>query len=183
MKNKEPSQQLIIEGAGCASCVGKIESAIQSTAGVVSAEMNFADRTVMVSGTAHANELIKAVESAGYNAKLLDNAKADQMLDEKEAADWKYYKKLLRDTFIALNYLLGNIQVTAPVGNSSSHQSNNNPLPDKIIRSKEVQELTGLSRTTIWRLEREGKFPARVPLTASNVGWRLTDVQEWIRKK
>jgi Cu+-exporting ATPase len=32
----------------------------------------------------------------------LDNAKADQMLDEKEAADWKYYKKLLRDTFIAL---------------------------------------------------------------------------------
>lgn len=78
---------------------------------------------------------------------------------------------------------MGNIQVTAPVGNSSSHQSNNNPLPDKIIRSKEVQELTGLSRTTIWRLEREGKFPARVPLTASNVGWRLTDVQEWIRKK
>lgn len=54
--------------------------------------------------------------------------------------------------------------------------SNTSPPPDKIIRSKEVQALTGLSRTTIWRLEREGKFPARVPLTASNVGWRLTDV-------
>jgi len=85
--------------------------------------------------------------------------------------------------FQLLNHLLGNIQVTAPVGNSSSHQSSTSPPPDKIIRSKEVQELTGLSRTTIWRLEREGKFPARVPLTASNVGWRLTDVQEWIRKK
>ncbi|TRX55146.1 heavy metal translocating P-type ATPase [Thalassomonas sp. M1454] len=103
MKNKETSQQLIIEGAGCASCVGKIESAIQSTEGVISAEMNFADRTVMVSGTAHASELIQAVESAGYNAKLLDTSKTDQILDEKEAADWEYYKKLLRDTFIALS--------------------------------------------------------------------------------
>ena len=85
--------------------------------------------------------------------------------------------------FQLLNHLLGNIQVTAPVNNSSNHQSNTSPPPDKIIRSKEVQELTGLSRTTLWRLEREGEFPARVPLTASNVGWRLTDVQEWIRKK
>lgn len=85
--------------------------------------------------------------------------------------------------FQLLNHLLGNIQVTASVNNSSNYQSNTSPPPDKIIRSKEVQELTGLSRTTIWRLEREGKFPARVPLTASNVGWRLTDVQEWIRKK
>jgi predicted DNA-binding transcriptional regulator AlpA len=76
--------------------------------------------------------------------------------------------------FQLLNHLLGNIQVTTPVNNSSNHQSNTRPPPDKIIRSKEVQELTGLSRTTIWRLEREGKFPARVPLTASNVGWRLT---------
>lgn len=84
--------------------------------------------------------------------------------------------------FQLLNYLLGNIQITAPVDNSYSHQSNANQVPDKIIRSKEVQELTGLSRTTIWRLEREGKFPARVPLTSSNVGWRLTDVQEWIKK-
>ena len=85
--------------------------------------------------------------------------------------------------FQLLNHLLGNIQVTAPASNSSNQQSNTSPPPDKIIRSKEVQELTGLSRTTIWRLEREGKFPTRVPLTDSNVGWRLTDVQEWIRKK
>jgi len=54
---------------------------------------------------------------------------------------------------------------------------------DKIIRSKEVQELTGLSRTTIWRMERTGKFPARVALSTSNVGWRLSDIQKWIRSK
>ena len=97
------NQQLIIEGAGCASCVGKIEGALKATLGVVSAEMNFADRNVTVSGTAKTEELIKAVESVGYNAKPIDDSSAADALDEKEAADWAYYKKLMRDTFIALS--------------------------------------------------------------------------------
>lgn len=97
------NQQLIIEGAGCASCVGKIEGALKATLGVVSAEMNFADRTVTVYGTAKTKELIKAVESVGYNAKPIDDSSATDVLDEKEAADFAYYKKLMRDTFIALS--------------------------------------------------------------------------------
>jgi predicted DNA-binding transcriptional regulator AlpA len=75
--------------------------------------------------------------------------------------------------FQLLNYLLnsiqGNIIPTAPESS-----------PERIIRSKEVQELTGLSRTTIWRLERSGKFPARVPLSSSIVGWRSSDITQWI---
>ena len=70
------NQQLIIEGAGCASCVGKIEGALKATLGVVSAEMNFADRTVTVSGAAKTEELIKAVESVGYNAKPIEIGRA-----------------------------------------------------------------------------------------------------------
>jgi len=97
------NQQLIIEGAGCASCVGKIEGALKATLGVASAEMNFADRTVTVSGTAKTEALIKAVESVGYNAKPIDDSSAIDALDEKETADWAYYKKLMRDTFIALS--------------------------------------------------------------------------------
>ncbi|ASM53513.1 Cu+-exporting ATPase [Pseudoalteromonas nigrifaciens] len=65
--------------------------------------MNFADRTVTVYGTAKTKELIKAVESVGYNAKPIDDSSATDALDEKEAADWAYYKKLMRDTFIALS--------------------------------------------------------------------------------
>ena len=96
-------QQLIIEGAGCASCVGKIETALKNTHGVDRAEMNFADRTVLVSGTAETEALITAVESAGYNAKALNDAHGSDGLDEKDAADWAYYKKLIRDTVIALS--------------------------------------------------------------------------------
>ncbi|ATC91725.1 copper-translocating P-type ATPase [Pseudoalteromonas sp. S3260] len=103
MEKVSHNQQLIIEGAGCASCVGKIEGALKATLGVVSAEMNFADRTVTVYGTAKTKELIKAVESVGYNAKPIDDSSATDALDEKEAADFAYYKKLMRDTFIALS--------------------------------------------------------------------------------
>ncbi len=103
MNNPATEQQLIIEGAGCASCVGKIETALKNTQGVERAEMNFADRTVLVSGTAETEALITAVESAGYNAKALNDSHGSDALDEKEAADWSYYKKLIRDTVIALS--------------------------------------------------------------------------------
>lgn len=83
--------------------------------------------------------------------------------------------------FQLLNYLLGNIQTATQ--SSQKHNHDSHDVPDRILRAKEVQEITGLSRTTIWRLERAGKFPARVPLTASNVGWRQVDIQEWIRSR
>jgi len=75
--------------------------------------------------------------------------------------------------FQLLNYLLNSIQ-----GNITPAPSVSSP--ERIIRSKEVQELTGLSRTTIWRLERSGKFPARVPLSSSIVGWRSSEITHWI---
>lgn len=95
-------QELIIEGAGCASCVGKIEAAIKKVPGVVQAEMNFAQRTVSVSGSAHAGALIKAVEQAGYNAKVNAAESEDDALAEKEKADRAYYKRLIREMTIAL---------------------------------------------------------------------------------
>jgi predicted DNA-binding transcriptional regulator AlpA len=43
--------------------------------------------------------------------------------------------------------------------------------------------MTGLSRTSIWRLERKGEFPARVSLTAGSVGWRMSEVEEWVNNR
>ena len=102
MNGEETAQELLIEGAGCASCVAKIESALCQVPGVTQAQMNFAQRSVAVTGNAKADELIKAVEAAGYGAKL--NAAEDDhgAMAEKEKTDEQYYKRLLRDTFIAL---------------------------------------------------------------------------------
>ena len=52
---------------------------------------------------------------------------------------------------------------------------------DIIIRRPAVLDRTGLSYTTIWRLEGAGKFPARVRLTDSGrVGWFAAEIDEWI---
>ena len=96
-------QELIIEGAGCASCVGKIEGALKSVSGVERAEMNFAQRTVSVDGSASTESLIAAIEKAGYNAKAMNAASTEEGLEEKNLADQVYYKRLIRETAIALS--------------------------------------------------------------------------------
>ncbi len=96
------SQELIIDGASCASCVGKIEKALREVAGVESAAMNFALRTAQVTGDVEADSLIKAVESIGYNAKSTNEASDDELLDEKAIADEKYYSTLLKQMWVAL---------------------------------------------------------------------------------
>jgi len=95
--------QLSIEGAGCVSCVAKIETALKAVVGVSTAEMNFADRSVVVTGQVRHQELIAAVERAGYNAKELNANNAIDVMAEKEQADQLYYKKLIQDTSIALS--------------------------------------------------------------------------------
>jgi len=100
---KEQTTQLSIEGAGCASCVGKIETALKAVNGVSNAEMNFADRTVLVIGQVTSEQLISAVESVGYNAKALCGDNENDALAEKDQADKAYYQKLIRDTWLALS--------------------------------------------------------------------------------
>jgi P-type Cu+ transporter len=95
-------QELSIEGAGCASCVIKIETALKAVPGVVSAEMNFAQRTVTVTGHADRQALINAVEKAGYNAQPIAADSDADALEEKEKAEWAYYKRLLLEMSIAL---------------------------------------------------------------------------------
>jgi len=96
------SQELLIEGAGCASCVGKIEKALKNVPGVDDAIMNFPLRMVTVTGAVEEDLLIKAVENAGYNATSSKGSSDDELLDEKEAADLAYYKRLIRGMTVAL---------------------------------------------------------------------------------
>ncbi|MSR12750.1 MAG: copper-translocating P-type ATPase [Gammaproteobacteria bacterium] len=96
------AQELLIEGAGCASCVVKIETALRNVPGVSYAEMNFAERTVAVTGSAATADLISAVQGIGYNAKAAASSLDTDAAAEKELADKAYYRKLLRDTALAL---------------------------------------------------------------------------------
>ena len=50
----------------------------------------------------------------------------------------------------------------------------------KFLRMKEVLKLTGLSRSSILRLENQGKFPKRKRLSDSAVGWDSRDIEKWL---
>lgn len=55
--------------------------------------------------------------------------------------------------------------------------------PIRILRKPAVRERTGLSDATIWRMYRRGDFPRPIRLSANAVGWRETDVDEWLRTR
>jgi prophage regulatory protein len=56
-------------------------------------------------------------------------------------------------------------------------------MADRIVREKERRELTGLCRTTAYMLERRKQFPRRVILTGARVGWKLSELQQWIESR
>ena len=53
----------------------------------------------------------------------------------------------------------------------------------RYIRDAECRTLTGLSRSTRWRLEREGKFPRRRQHAARAIGWVEAELEEWMRQR
>ena len=54
-------------------------------------------------------------------------------------------------------------------------------LTMQILRLPEVIKRTGLSRSTLYTLIKEGKFKAPLPLGKRCVGWLDTDVDSFIR--
>ena len=48
------------------------------------------------------------------------------------------------------------------------------------LRWPTVQEVSALSRVTVWRMERDGVFPRRRQLSANSVGWLKSEVDAWV---
>jgi prophage regulatory protein len=49
----------------------------------------------------------------------------------------------------------------------------------RLLRLPAVMEVTGLARSTVYRLIAERTFPAPVKLAKRAVGWRQDDLREW----
>jgi len=52
--------------------------------------------------------------------------------------------------------------------------------PLKLLRFPAVRERTGLSRSTIWRLERRGEFPTHHRIAPNVVAWIEEEITSWI---
>lgn len=53
----------------------------------------------------------------------------------------------------------------------------------KIMKKSEVVKKVGLSPVTIWRLEKDGKFPRRRQLSERRVGWVESEIDDWIKAR
>ena len=73
------SADLAIEGMTCTSCVSKVEKALNAVPGVTRASVNLATERAHVdlAGQVSLSDLIKAVGTAGYEARSLDEARND----------------------------------------------------------------------------------------------------------
>lgn len=56
-------------------------------------------------------------------------------------------------------------------------------LPPRLLRFPKVRERTGLSRSTIWRLERRGEFPHHRRISPNAVAWVEHEISNWIRAR
>lgn len=54
-------------------------------------------------------------------------------------------------------------------------------MPDRFLREPEVRRVSGLSRTTRWRLERAGVFPKRRQISPNAVAWLESEIQAWLQ--
>ncbi len=53
----------------------------------------------------------------------------------------------------------------------------------RFLREAEVVQKVGLSRVTIWRLEKAGTFPNRRQISAGRVAWPSDEVDTWMQER
>lgn len=63
-------------------------------------------------------------------------------------------------------------------------EKNRRPLfANEMLRYPRIHELTGASRTTLWRWERAGLWPRRVQLGPRGVGWLRREVEQHLQTR
>ncbi len=53
----------------------------------------------------------------------------------------------------------------------------------RLLRFNELQSLVGLSRSTIFRLEKANKFPRRIRLSSQSIAWAEDEVAAWLAER
>ncbi|MND27868.1 Copper-transporting P-type ATPase [compost metagenome] len=102
------SADLAIEGMTCASCVSKVEKALNAVPGVTRASVNLATERahVELAGQVPLSDLIKAVKTAGYEARSLDevrsDAKQETQSDKRDAEALELKKNVILAAVLTL---------------------------------------------------------------------------------
>ncbi len=107
--------QFIVTGMTCAACQARVEKAVGKVAGVASVSVSLLTNSMGVEGDANPADIIKAVENAGYGAKLKNDPKvkddntrsaSKRLAQEEEALKDLETPKLVRRLVKSVGFLL-----------------------------------------------------------------------------
>lgn len=90
--------RLSILGMRCAGCIAAVESALQAIDGVTSVEVNFADHSATVSGSADPDLMKQALKAAGYDAAVMEGIEDPQ---EEVLQEEQRFHELMKKALVA----------------------------------------------------------------------------------
>lgn len=100
-------KQYNITGMSCAACSARVEKAVSAVNGVTSCSVSLLTNSMGVEGTASPEEIISAVEAAGYGASPKGSEKAVRSADEAAAElENKDYPLLRKRLIWSVGFLL-----------------------------------------------------------------------------
>ncbi len=118
-------EQYNVTGMSCAACVARVEKAVGSVEGVKSCAVSLLTNSMGIEGDATPEEIIKAVENAGYGASLKKSS------DSKSAGTANYEEELKdKETPKMKKRLIASVVLLLPLMYvSMGHMMWNWPLP------------------------------------------------------
>ena len=138
-------KQFNVTGMSCAACSSRVEKAVRKVPGVANCSVSLLTNSMGVDGTASAQEIIQAVEQAGYGAseKGASNQAQTNMQDAEKQLEDHETPKLKRRLFWSLGFLLVLMYV------SMGHMMWGWPLPSFYADNHVAMGLTQLLLTVI----------------------------------
>ena len=98
-------KQYNVTGMSCASCVARVEKAVNKVDGVTSCSVNLLTNSMSVDGDVKSSDVISAVEKAGYGASLKGNSSKENNTNDEPLKDTET-PKLKKRLFSSLIFLL-----------------------------------------------------------------------------
>ena len=56
-------------------------------------------------------------------------------------------------------------------------------MQDRLLRRRQVEEITGMSRSSIYKMMQNGEFPRPVKIGPTAVRWRASDIRAWVESR
>ena len=133
-------EQYIVTGMSCAACQARVEKAVAKVPGVDTVSVSLLTNSMGVEGTAPQEEIIRAVEAAGYGASLKGapsgEQKADYLTAQEEALKDRETPKLKRRLLLSVGFLAVLMYITM------GHHMAGWPLPAFLVHNHLVLTLT-----------------------------------------